>query len=479
MAKIAEMTQLSPTMSEGKIVRWLKQKGDSVSPGEIIAEVETDKAVMEMEAFETGVLLEVLAPEGSLLPVGAPVAIIGKSGEDVSTLVETAKKSIPAKKEGSAQSPASASNAPASSTASSSANVNPSTSNASNSSNTTSSGSETKSDASSNRFSAEKQSNEVSSRTSTQRSSQVSNDLQTGSRNKGEFSSARANAGAPIKASPLAKNLALQKGMDLGEVVGTGPGGRIIKRDILSHQESGGGKKSSFGTRQDRKLELTGMRKTIASRLAHSTSTIPHFYLTMELDAGPIDQLRNSINKDLKLEGHEKVSVNDLILKACSAALFLVPEVNSSWREDHILEHGRIDIGVAVSIEGGLITPYVRNADQKTVLEISREIKELASRARDRKLKPGEYTDGTFTVSNLGMYGISSFTAVINEPEAAILAVGALVEKPVLKDGNIVAGKILNVTLSCDHRVVDGATGARFLSVFRDFIEHPLRLLTG
>ncbi|EKS00980.1 2-oxoacid dehydrogenase acyltransferase, catalytic domain protein [Leptospira mayottensis 200901122] len=284
--------------------------------------------------------------------------------------------------------------------------------------------------------------------------------------------------GRPIKASPLAKNLALQKGINLGEVIGSGPGGRIIKRDILSYQ-SGGGDRNSFVKRQDRKLELTGMRKTIASRLSHSTSTIPHFYLTMELDAEPIDDLRNSINRDLGLSGQGKVSINDLILKACSYALLQVPEVNSSWREDHILEYGRVDIGVAVSIEGGLITPYIRNAEEKTVLEISREIKELASRARDRKLKPGEYTDGTFTVSNLGMFGISSFTAVINEPEAAILAVGALVEKPVFKAGSVVPGKILNVTLSCDHRVIDGATGARFLSLFRDLMEHPLRLLTG
>lgn len=277
----------------------------------------------------------------------------------------------------------------------------------------------------------------------------------------------------------MAKNLALQKGVDLGEVIGSGPGGRIIKRDLLAYQESGSVKKSTFVKRQDRKLEITGMRKTIASRLAHSTSTIPHFYLTLELDATPLDTLRNSYNKDLKLEGSSKISLNDLIIKACSLSLKEVPEVNSSWREDYILEHGRIDIGVAVSIEGGLITPYIRNADQKSVSEIGREIKELASRARERKLKPAEYTDGTFTVSNLGMFGISSFTAVINEPEAAILAVGALVEKPVLKEGSIVVGKTLNVTLSCDHRVVDGATGARFLSSFRDYTEYPLRLLTG
>ncbi|MFA4793783.1 dihydrolipoamide acetyltransferase family protein [Leptospira kirschneri] len=455
MAKIAEMTQLSPTMAEGKIVRWIKQKGDPVSPGEIIAEVETDKAVMEMEAFETGTLLEILAPEGTLLPVGAPVAIIGKQGEDISTLVETAKKSIPAKKESSTtkgQAPTSAQSATSQSS-------------------TTSQSDTTKSSPSSSKFTIEEQS-EVSTQ------SPAFSKEQTISYKHGSQET-QTNRSGPIKISPLAKNLALQKGVDLGEVTGSGPGGRIIKRDVLSYQESGGGKKSSFVKRQDRKLELTGMRKTIASRLSHSTSTIPHFYLTLELDANPLDSLRNSYNQDLKLEGSSKISLNDLIIKACSLSLREVPEVNSSWREDHILEHGRIDIGIAVSIEGGLITPYVRNADQKSVSEISLEIKELASRARERKLKPGEYTDGTFTVSNLGMFGISSFTAVINEPEAAILAVGALVQKPVIKEGNIVAGKTLNVTLSCDHRIVDGATGARFLSSFREFTEHPIRLLTG
>ncbi|WP_061231080.1 dihydrolipoamide acetyltransferase family protein [Leptospira weilii] len=475
MAKIAEMTQLSPTMSEGKIVRWLKQKGDSVSPGEIIAEVETDKAIMEMEAFETGILLEILAPEGSLLPVGAPVAIIGKSGEDVSALVETAKKSVPPKKE-SPSAPNQTPNTPSSSATrqtSSSKGENPSSFAQVQSATPGINNLETRT---SDVLPQNVRNNDLS--TTEEKSSGLKGSSAFGSEEPKHSSLRSMRGGRPIKASPLAKNLALQKGINLGEVIGSGPGGRIIKRDILSYQ-SVGGDRNSFVKRQDRKLELTGMRKTIASRLAHSTSTIPHFYLTTELDAGPIDDLRNSINRDLGLSGQGKVSVNDLILKACSYTLLQVPEVNSSWREDHILEHGRIDIGVAVSIEGGLITPYVRNAEEKSVLEISREIKELASRARDRKLKPGEYTDGTFTVSNLGMFGVSSFTAVINEPEAAILAVGALVAKPVLKAGSIVPGKILNVTLSCDHRVIDGATGARFLSLFRDLMEHPLRLLTG
>ncbi|EQA63378.1 dihydrolipoamide acetyltransferase family protein [Leptospira alexanderi] len=477
MAKIAEMTQLSPTMSEGKIVRWLKQKGDSVSPGEIIAEVETDKAIMEMEAFETGVLLEILAPEGSLLPVGAPVAIIGKSGEDISALVETAKKSIPAKKDNATQNQGSTS-APSTSSAtpqiSSTQTQDAAFASPSSPTSVTNTGKNPEMKTS-DALLQNVRSNDLSA--TEEKSSGLKVSSAFGSEESEHSPLRSVRGGRPIKASPLAKNLALQKGINLGEVIGSGPGGRIVKRDILSYRSGGGDR--TFVMRQDRKLELTGMRKTIASRLAHSTSTIPHFYLTTELDAGPIDDLRNSINRDLGLSGQGKVSVNDLILKACSYTLLQVPEVNSSWREDHILEHGRVDIGVAVSIEGGLITPYVRNAEEKSVLEISREIKELASRARDRKLKPGEYTDGTFTVSNLGMFGVSSFTAVINEPEAAILAVGALVEKPVFKAGSIVPGKILNVTLSCDHRVIDGATGARFLSLFRDLMEHPLRLLTG
>lgn len=441
MAKISEMTQLSPTMSEGVLVKWLKKKGDSVAPGEILAEVETDKAVMEMEAFDSGVILEILAQEGSKLPVGAPVAIIGKAGEDITSLLSEAKSrstaSAPPTQNSSEQAPTtSPSPKPGPKKAETVVTSTP-----------------------------EPEEAEVSS----PKESLVSRGL-----------SPSAIEGR-IKASPLAKRLAEESGIDLSKIRGSGPDGRIIKRDI----ENGISAFSASGTSpfaaeniQEEKLPISGMRKTIASRLVHSKTHQPHFYLDMEIDADALVHLRENFNSDLKESGEEiKLSINDFIIRASALALLKVPEVNSSWREDHILKHGRVDIGVAVSIEGGLITPYVRNADKRSVLEIGRTVKELASRARERKLKPEEFSDGTFTVSNLGMFGVNRFAAVINEPEAAILAVGNVVSKPVIKNGNIVPGKTLSVCLSCDHRVVDGAVGAGWLEVFRNFLEHPLRLL--
>ena len=225
------------------------------------------------------------------------------------------------------------------------------------------------------------------------------------------------------------------------------------------------------------------MRKVIATRLHDAKNNIPHFYLNLEFDAEPVVKMRAMLNDDLKAAAERKkekadtVSINDFIVKACSIALARVPEANSSWRGDHILEHGRIDIGIAVSVEGGLITPYVRNADRLSLIEVHSEIKVLAEKARVRKLKPEEFSDGTFTISNLGMFGITSFSAIINEPEAALMAVGGLVEKAIVRNGAIVAGKTITVTLSCDHRVVDGAVGARFLSEFKEIIEHPYTII--
>ncbi|MGJ4747140.1 pyruvate dehydrogenase complex dihydrolipoamide acetyltransferase [Leptospira sp. SA-E8] len=437
MAKISEMTQLSPTMSEGVLVKWLKKKGDSVAIGEILAEVETDKAVMEMEAFDSGVILEILAQEGAKLPVGAPVAIIGKAGEDIASLLSEAKS----------RSTASVASTPAAAPAPS-----PSPSPAPKKVETV--GSSTP---------------EPEEEAPAPKESPVSRGLSPGALE------------GRVKASPLAKRLAEESGIDLSKIRGSGPDGRIIKRDI----ENGISAFSASGTSpfaaeniQEEKLPISGMRKTIASRLVHSKTHQPHFYLDMEIDADALVHLRENFNSDLKESGEEiKLSINDFIIRASALALLKVPEVNSSWREDHILKHGRVDIGVAVSIEGGLITPYVRNADKRSVLEIGRTVKELASRARERKLKPEEFSDGTFTVSNLGMFGVDRFAAVINEPEAAILAIGNVVSKPVIKNGAVVPGKTLSVCLSCDHRVVDGAVGAGWLEVFRNFLEHPLRLL--
>lgn len=435
MAKISEMTQLSPTMSEGILVKWLKKKGDSVNPGEAIAEVETDKAVMEMEAFDSGILLEIIAPEGSKLPVGAPVAIIGKDGEDISALLSEAKSRVPS-------SPAIATSA-----------------------------------------APEKKPTPPPKIEETV----LREEMVARSEEKEIPSNPRTGKLSPsalegrIKASPLAKRLAESAGVDLSKIRGSGPDGRIIKRDLEAGQVQAGnfaGSSILGSDLQEEKLPISGMRRTIASRLVHSKNNQPHFYLEMEIDAEPLVQLRENFNADLKASGEEiKLSLNDFIVKASALALRKVPEVNSSWREDHILKHGRVDVGVAVSIEGGLITPYVRNADRRSVLDIGRTVKELASRARERKLKPEEFSDGTFTVSNLGMFGVDRFAAVINEPEAAILAIGNVVAKPVVRDGLIVAGKTLTVCLSCDHRVVDGAVGASWLEVFRNFLEHPLRLL--
>ncbi|TGK13922.1 pyruvate dehydrogenase complex dihydrolipoamide acetyltransferase [Leptospira fletcheri] len=438
MAKIAEMTQLSPTMTEGVLVKWLKKKGDSVAPGESIAEVETDKAVMEMESFDTGILLEIIAGEGSKLPVGAPVAIIGKSGEDISSLLAEAKtRSSSLPKPETPTSPA-----PALSIISEPPQTAP-----------------------------------VKSEPPQIPEAEEEDSVRPASSSQRGLSTPALEG--RIKASPLAKHIAKETGIDLARIHGTGPDGRILKRDVEASQVL---VRTSLSTSaaplKEEKQQISGMRKTIANRLVHSKTHQPHFYLDIELDAEPLVKLRENINADLKASGEEtKISLNDFVIKASAFALLQVPEVNSSWREDHILRHGRVDVGVAVSIEGGLITPYVRNADLCSILEIGRKVKELASRARERKLKPEEYSDGTFTVSNLGMFGIDRFAAVINEPEAAILAVGNAVPKPVLKSGAIVPGITLSVCLSCDHRVVDGAVGARWLQVFREVLEHPLRLL--
>ncbi|WP_425460248.1 pyruvate dehydrogenase complex dihydrolipoamide acetyltransferase [Leptospira semungkisensis] len=426
-------------MSEGVLVKWLKKKGDSVAPGEILAEVETDKAVMEMEAFDAGVILEILAQEGAKLPVGAPVAVIGKEGEDISAILAEAKSRAIA-------SPSSEASAPAAPSPEKKAET-------------------------------QKPVPAVSSSPSPVVATEEPEPVKESSVTRGLSNSALEGR---IKASPLAKKLAQESGIDLSRVRGTGPDGRIIKRDIENGISSTFESASPFAGQafQEEKLPISGMRRTIASRLVHSKTHQPHFYLDMEIDAEPLALLRENLNADLKASGEEiKLSLNDFIIRASALALRKVPEVNSSWREDHILKHGRVDIGVAVSIEGGLITPYVRNADRRSVLEIGKTVKELASRARERKLKPEEFSDGTFTVSNLGMFGVDRFAAVINEPEAAILAVGNVVAKPVIKNGAIVAGKTLSVCLSCDHRVVDGAVGAGWLEVFRNFLEHPLRLL--
>ena len=459
MAKISEMTQLSPTMAEGLMVKWLKQVGDKLSPGDIIAEVETDKAVMEMEAYDNGVLLAIIAKEGTKVKVGLPVAIVGKAGEDVTNLIAEANAKLAA---GAASAPAPVAEKKAEPV-------------------------EVKSP-----LPPAKALGDESRRVEAKGGDEADTAIPVSSTPtpkppfaKGGRGDSR--TGGRLLASPLAKSLALDKGIDISKVAGTGPEGRITKADILNYianPKAGNTSSSrSFEVREEKKIEISGMRKVIATRLHDAKNNIPHFYLNLEFDAEPVVKMRAMLNDDLKAAAERKkekadtVSINDFIVKACSIALARVPEANSSWRGDHILEHGRIDIGIAVSVEGGLITPYVRNADRLSLIEVHSEIKVLAEKARVRKLKPEEFSDGTFTISNLGMFGITSFSAIINEPEAALMAVGGLVEKAIVRNGAIVAGKTITVTLSCDHRVVDGAVGARFLSEFKEIIEHPYTII--
>jgi pyruvate dehydrogenase E2 component (dihydrolipoamide acetyltransferase) len=434
MAKLIEMTQLSPTMTEGTIVKWIKKEGDSVSPGEVLAEVETDKAVMEMEAYESGVLLKIIEGEGAKLKVGQSLGIIGKPGEDVTELLAKAKASAP-KAVAAAPIPTQATEP------------------------------------------------QVQVAVQTQTPLPVIEAKQK--EQKKEAPNLEARGGVRVLASPLAKSIAIEHGLDLHMIIGSGPEGRITKKDVLdslgSKQLGGSSAQYAQTTPNDEVIALSGMRKTIAKRLKDSKLNLPHFYLNADINARKLELFRAELNefreKNLP-ETIPKVSVNDIILKAVASSLRLHPKVNASWQEDSVIQYGRVDVGVAVSLDGGLLTPVIRNTDKKSIFQISAEVKDLAKKARDRKLKPEEFSNGTFTISNLGMYGISRFTAIINEPESAILAVGAIEEKPVVEDGQVVAGKMLSLMLSCDHRVIDGAVGAEFLKTLRALLENPA-LLSG
>jgi len=452
MAKIAEMTQLSPTMTEGTIVNWLKKVGDSVSPGDILAEVETDKAVMEMEAYDSGTLLAIIADAGSKIAVGLPVAIIGKSDEDVAKLIEDSKKKI---------SQVSASSSSESKTTEESKPE------------------QTKETKSESKIKAEPEKDKESEEV-TPTPSEINKKEKPSETQDTDFT-----ATGRILASPLAKALALEKSIDIKRVKGTGPAGRILQRDVLAYLENPNSSKAksntnlSFEIADDIEKPISGMRKVIAERLTSSKVNLPHFYLNIEIDASPIVAFLERFNSELAQFKNSdetsvsKISINDCIVKAVALSLRKHPQVNASWQKDKIMEYGRVDIGIAVSIEDGLITPVLRNANQQSLIGISEEIKLLADKAKKRKLKPEEFSNSTFTISNLGMFGISFFTAIINEPEAAILAVGTIEEKPVVKDGQIIAGKTMALTLSCDHRVVDGAEGAKFLATLRKFLENP------
>lgn len=440
MAEVIRMPRMSDTMEEGNIIGWLKNEGDTVEAGETLAEVETDKATMELDSFVDGVLLHIEVKEGPV-PIDGVIAVIGEEGEDWKAAIEAADNG------------------------------------------------------SSDNGEAESSSDEAS-------------------QDEKEESSAPANSTSPsadtsddkrIKASPLAKRMAEEAGLDLSQVNGSGDHGRIVKRDVeaaIEQQESAPAPtpqpvpqqqeapaKQAAPAKEEPKVTpfayggssgdnyedvpVSQMRKVIARRLGESKFSAPHFYLTIEIDMAKTMQLRKRVNA----VAPTKISFNDFVIKAAASALRQHPAVNSSWMGDTIRRNHDVNVGVAVAVDEGLLVPVVRFADIKTLSQINSEVKTMAGKAKERKLSPDDMQGNTFTISNLGMFGIEEFTAIINPPDSCILAVGTIVEKPVVKDGEIQVGHMMKVTLSCDHRVVDGATGAQFLQTFKAILEDPIRLM--
>lgn len=418
MAEVIRMPRMSDTMEEGNIIGWLKSEGDQVEAGETLAEVETDKATMELDSYTDGVLLHIAVKEGTV-PIDGIIAIIGQAGEDWKHFLE-----------GGAQTAA-----PAPAAAPVAAEVTPATP-----------------------------------------------------------AVAAPSGDTRVKASPLAKSIARQQGLDISSLIGSGDNGRVVKKDIEAALQ---GKTpapqavvqpapvapaepavvqpipvaESTGAFEDKRVSQ--MRKVIAKRLSESKFGAPHFYLNVEINMEKAIQMRQQVNAVAEV----KISFNDFVIRAAAAALRQHPAINASWLGDAIRYHKQVNIGVAVAIDDGLIVPVIRNADIKTLSQINTEVKTMAGKARDRKLQPEEMQGNTFTISNLGMFGIESFTAIINPPDACIMAVGAIIEKPIVKDGTITIGNMMKVTLSCDHRVVDGALGAQFLQTFKAILEDPIRLL--
>lgn len=424
-AVIVQMPKLSDTMEEGVIADWHKKVGDTVSMGDVLVEIETDKATMEHEAYDEGVLLYIAAETGDSVPVNDLLCVIGEKGADYEALIRQFKsgQSDEAEAEETTSSP------------------------------------------------------EVKEEASTQ----------SGSSN-GQSSS---TSNGRIKISPLARKLAEDKGFDIEQISGTGEGGRIVKRDIESFQPSksqpakettapasttsapAASGTQGIGQESFEEKKTTQMRKTIARRLSESKFTAPHFYLTIEIDMEEAMATRKKLNEISPV----KISFNDLVVKAAAVALRQHPAVNASWQGDTIRYNHHVGIGVAVAVDEGLLVPVIRFADAKSLSQISSETKELAQKAKDKKLQPSEWEGSTFSVSNLGMFGIEEFTAIINPPDACIMAIGAIVSKPIVKNGEVVPGNMMKVTLSCDHRVVDGATGAQFLATFKSLMESPIRML--
>ncbi|MDR1139517.1 MAG: pyruvate dehydrogenase complex dihydrolipoamide acetyltransferase [Rickettsiales bacterium] len=452
------MPALSPTMSKtgGKIVKWCKKEQDRVEVGDVIAEIETDKAIMEFESVDEGVLAKILVSEGaSGVPVNQPIALMLEEGEDNSALdnyVPASTTNVEAKKEVEAHSSTSSnSSVPygSSMSSNSSASLNPSTlSNPLMSSNPS-----------------------VSPNTSMPSNSSVSSQCLTlGSRKEENIKT----IGSRIKISPLAKKMAQNENLDIKRLKGTGPYGRIIKADVLEFLDGGIQIENCERLSEDFIVEASNMRQVIAQRLVESKQNIPHFYLTVDCRVDKLISLKNEINS---ADENNKVTINDLIIKAVAFSMKKFPDVNSSWIDDKILRYANIDISIAVALEDGLITPIVKNADKKSILFISKEVKDLVSRARSGKLRPEEFQGGGFTISNLGMFGIKTFSAIINPPQSCIMAVGTSKKQPIVINEKIEIAEIMTVTLSVDHRTVDGALGAKFLNAFKHYIENPLAML--
>jgi pyruvate dehydrogenase E2 component (dihydrolipoamide acetyltransferase) len=426
------MPKLSPTMEEGQISRWLKKEGDKVSMGEPLAEIDTDKATMEMQALANGVLRKILINEGQSAPLGQLIAVIGEPNEDIASVLAEAPAAAPKPEEQKKQEPEKAPEQPAPAPQAKAAAA----------------------------------------------SSQPQPTVDNGRQPK----PASSDSGRMI-VSPLAARMAAEAGIDLRSLQGSGPGGRIIKKDIeaaLSQPKAAAAAplrlvpSAQFGASGYRDEAASEIRKVIAKRLVTSLGPVPHFFLTTDIEMDRAAEMRRWINA---LDPDLKISINDIIIKVTAAALMQHPAVNASFQEKIVRYYERADIGVAVAIEDGLITPVVRAADQKSLSQIAAEVRELAERARTRKLKPEEYTGATFSISNLGMFGIDEFTAVINPPEGGILAIGAMTPKPVVRDNEIVIRQMMRVTMSCDHRIIDGATGAKFLQTFKKILENPLYLV--
>ena len=432
MATKVIMPKLSPTMEEGQISRWLKKEGDKVSMGEPLAEIDTDKATMEMQALANGVLRKILINEGQSAPLGQLIAVIGEPNEDIASVLAEAPAAAPKPEEQKKQEPEKAPEQPAPAPQAKAAAA----------------------------------------------SSQPQPTVDNGRQPK----PASSDSGRMI-VSPLAARMAAEAGIDLRSLQGSGPGGRIIKKDIeaaLSQPKAAAAAplrlvpSAQFGASGYRDEAASEIRKVIAKRLVTSLGPVPHFFLTTDIEMDRAAEMRRGINA---LDPDLKISINDIIIKVTAAALIQHPAVNASFQEKIVRYYERADIGVAVAIEDGLITPVVRAADQKSLSQIAAEVRELAERARTRKLKPEEYTGATFSISNLGMFGIDEFTAVINPPEGGILAIGAMTPKPVVRDNEIVIRQMMRVTMSCDHRIIDGATGAKFLQTFKKILENPLYLV--